>query len=422
MMAGRKLKKVRRERLSTKEYAAHAGERVGAVLYCLEASCGARKGVKAKGEGGAPLFPNTTLNVLDEALRIIKNANKPKGHWTKATVGTALFPAGRQQELNYLLTAREEQSLSELIRARGATSPPTHMGREQQRRAIRSTLLERQRRNKDSRYTARPLSPAAQKVVDQASNGGLLQFPTNMWFRGFQRRFKGIIWEKVKVTKCVKRMRSVDPGALHAEIDELVGDAVTLNITDEDGRWIEYPGEANDDGVGPGPGYCYKARTIQVDEKGEFIYYDRDKGGAARCKYAAAHGCQPLQVAQAPMHAEVAVRQARVPRQGESPQRQSPGGPGAHGRHAHRQGRGRPARAGPAAGCPGPQLMILSASVSFYSFFLTLKKVSLTTRAKLSNLEIRADFDSWARCDPAPQASHPPRHCSNGLVCGTFSL
>ena len=81
------------------------------------------------------MFPNTTLNVLDKALRIIKNAgDKPKGHWTKATVGTALFPAGRQQERNYLLTAREEQSLSELIRARGATSPPTHMGREQQRR------------------------------------------------------------------------------------------------------------------------------------------------------------------------------------------------------------------------------------------------------------------------------------------------
>ena len=293
----------RRDRLPTKVYAAHAGERIRAVLHCLANDLGARKGLKATHpESTALSFPNTTRNVLEKALCTIKAAKQPKDYWTEATVGTALFPAGRQQESNHLLTVKEEQSLVDLIYAQAASSPPIYMSREKQRRAIRTTLAERRRRNKDAqgRYTVRPLSAAAQKVVDQPTNGGKLKFPTNPWFVDFDKRHKGPggVWGKTRVTKDVKRMRSTDRLTLEADIEELVGDAVDLKITDEDGRWIEHPGADNDDKVGRGAGYCSKARTIQVDEKGEFIYYDRDKGGAARCKYSAPHGCQPLKAAQ----------------------------------------------------------------------------------------------------------------------------
>lgn len=89
----------------------------------------------------------------------------------------------------------------------------------------------------------RALVPAAQKVVDQPSNGGLFRHPTNAWFVDFNERHRGTggAWAKSRVTKDVKRMRSTDRFTLEADIEELVGDAVTLGITDKDGRGIGHP-------------------------------------------------------------------------------------------------------------------------------------------------------------------------------------
>ena len=121
----RKKKATKRERLSTKHHAAHAGERIKAVLHCLQASCGARKTLSARFvEGDAPVFPNTSLSVLAKALRTVKAAGKPTGHWTEATVGALLFPAGRQQESNHLLTTREEQSQHHPVLCEHAASGP----------------------------------------------------------------------------------------------------------------------------------------------------------------------------------------------------------------------------------------------------------------------------------------------------------
>lgn len=57
----------RRDRLSTKRHAAHAGERIRAVLHCLANSCGARLALKAtRPESTELLFPNETRGALEQ--------------------------------------------------------------------------------------------------------------------------------------------------------------------------------------------------------------------------------------------------------------------------------------------------------------------------------------------------------------------
>ena len=272
----------------------HAAEYVAATLHCLTACVGARRAAKARASAQGPLlFPNTPHTTIDNKLRAIKKLPVPAGGWTKETVSKALYPQ-QQHQGTTLLTLKEEGSLCQLI----LTHARTNKGgatRNMQRKYIRTTLRERARRAREGRDVV-PLSVAAKLVVRQPS--GVLKLPTDLWFSHFVDRHRDQgLRDTHTQNKDVQRVRSTDANTLEADITELVGDLTDLGITTPDGRWVAHPGADDDGKLGRTPGFCSRAKVIQTDEKGEFLFYDRDKARMARIKVTAAAGCPAFRVA-----------------------------------------------------------------------------------------------------------------------------
>eukprot|EP00040_Diaphanoeca_grandis_P011114 m.56874 g.56874 ORF g.56874 m.56874 type:complete len:747 (+) comp22310_c1_seq1:702-2942(+) len=99
-----------------------------------------------------------------------------------------------------------------------------------------------------------------------------------------------------KTNKDVQRGRATDANYLASDMDQLRKNLFDVGITTEDGRFVVIPEDRNKiDGIG---GWYARAKLIQMDEKGQFFYYDNVKGCMARSKFGAVRGASAVFIGQ----------------------------------------------------------------------------------------------------------------------------
>ena len=129
----------------------------------------------------------------------------------------------------------------------------------------------RQHHSKDPRYRCRVLNEAEKAVVKDRSN----RLPSNRWFVAFFKSHPRVN-ERTPKTKDVQRMAAIKPSELRDDLE-----AVGKQLCEPDIQICVEPDDSPVDGCDfpykvveadkinyRGPGYCSKARLIQVDEKG----------------------------------------------------------------------------------------------------------------------------------------------------------
>eukprot|EP00040_Diaphanoeca_grandis_P039478 m.259163 g.259163 ORF g.259163 m.259163 type:complete len:897 (+) comp37639_c0_seq1:202-2892(+) len=262
---------------------------IAAVLYCLQHSTpsyGAVAVMKVTRPNGDLMFPAVTKNEVHNHLKALRALRVPASTWTLDKVGAAMFPQ-RPFAGQFLLSDRDEDKLAQWIVVEGKSGDP--MSRNKIRKHIRIMLLDRLKQNKDPRYRTQPMTQAAKRIIDFPAGN---QYPANTWFRKFFARKANMIQERKMVTKDVQRGRAMDAQFLHDDMIQLHDGLFDLNILTDDGKWEAIPEDDNF----YDRGYHARARVFQMDEKGQFFYYDTIKGRMGRIKFAVATGSDPMRI------------------------------------------------------------------------------------------------------------------------------
>mmetsp|Transcript_32213 Transcript_32213/g.97089 ORF Transcript_32213/g.97089 Transcript_32213/m.97089 type:complete len:795 (-) Transcript_32213:64-2448(-) len=285
---------------------------IQAVTLALKDGVGARKVLGLKDEDGKSKFPadlkyckvhkalQKVNNAIDEKIATRhraatlakkksakKNAKKKKealnksrevfaAEITEEEVGNILYPARPYAQL-HILDERHEEGLVAWIEAMSdqnmiVTSQDI---REHVANAVKSIL----KKNRDSRYTQTPVTTAAARVASQP--GGKLSLPSAQWITALYKRHSDRIWQFDQATKDVARTATIDPVKLAEDLlqvgKQCAQPDIAIMTETEDGmfRYVEYPGDTK---LGRDPGFCARCRLVQVDEKGQFIWYDHRTG------------------------------------------------------------------------------------------------------------------------------------------------
>lgn len=251
---------------------------------------------------GELLFPGIHFQAVQKNLQLFKPKDLMKPplkrkydlEEVERKVKKRLGGGDGSHSARFTFTAREEADLCDWINKRAqqpGTKPAT---RNEQRNVLRQALVDRQQKIQRGNKTLRPLNAAALRIIEGGSG---MKLPSDDWFADLFKRYNDVIEEVHLEPKKSSIFAALQEDPIRHDFKDLADCLIARGILNEDQTWVEYPvskyGKHGDiDGGGRTAGWISRAKTIQVDEKGQFIYYDLDKGnGRVKClKVAVAKG------------------------------------------------------------------------------------------------------------------------------------
>ena len=186
----------------------------------------------------------------------------------------------------FALTADEEIGVCKWIVAENFVLNPQN--RNDLRKHIVSVLLYRQRQLKKGRCKT-PLNRSALKIISCSDKS----LPTGQTIAAFYKRHHDLIKETTLEEKDVGRTAVMQAAPLRADFKKLVTGLVAGGLLKADGsqKWVHTAGEFGDDNGTRTSGWLARSKLFQLDEKGQWICYDRTTCRLSKVKYGvSSHG------------------------------------------------------------------------------------------------------------------------------------
>lgn len=204
--------------------------------------------------------------------------------WTEELVKAAIFKKNGGSDgshtVRFMMTLSEELAFADHTAA--LLEPPT---RNQQRLHIKQVLQYRLRQVNAGRNYQR-LNKAALAVVNNLG----VALPSDTWFAGFYTRHSDILVEVGAEDVKVDRYAAMQEAPIIRDFEDMEKCFVARGMLKADGskEWKHTPGEFGDDNGTRTPGWISRCKTIQVDETGMFMFYNRQTGKLKRIRRAVA--------------------------------------------------------------------------------------------------------------------------------------
>jgi hypothetical protein len=288
MMVRDKATKATKRKRSTKDEVGKRRKDVTAAAFaCLTAggSLGASKLLKR--EGSSERFPSlfdrgsivpASVEAVKSALKKCRGAGRPEGGWTAESVDAMLNTPGARSGLQgRLLSGVEEISIAARLKIMNKAKQDT--SRPVIRRMVRAELMRRKWNFDDSRREYHntqllPLTKEAWAIINGEAAQPLL--PSDRWFTSsfYPRMKKHGLAEKSQRTQDIARTATYNEESIRSDMSQCLGALVGAGIMQADSTWVPHATDNPDEGRLPG--HFSRAKLIQTDETGEFIYYNTD--------------------------------------------------------------------------------------------------------------------------------------------------
>ena len=204
--------------------------------------------------------------------------------WSATTIKEMVYSQKSHESL-FTLTPNEIAGLCRTIKEYGTANDP--LNRKRLRAFVRQQLLLRQRQLKDPNRKVAKLTVHAIKIIQQTPGSETL--PTAAWWSGFEEANKDKIHAGQRAVKSIARIATYSAIVLKEDFDLMAEQLHKAKLIDENNNWIAT--ERDKSNITRINGNDVRSKLFQVDEKGNFIHYDTEKGKVKQTKYYAGKSC-----------------------------------------------------------------------------------------------------------------------------------